>query len=97
MLEAMDHVVPGQGIDFGALGGVLLLALGLFAIGSLLSWAQSRIIVEVVNRSVYRLRRDVEEKLNRLPLSYFDSQPRGELLSASPMTSTMSPRACSRR
>lgn len=81
MLEAMDHVVPGQGIDFGALGGVLLLALGLFAIGSLLSWAQSRIIVEVVNRSVYRLRRDVEEKLNRLPLSYFDSQPRGELLS----------------
>lgn len=81
MLEAMAHVVPGQGVDFGAVSRVLLLALGLYAASSLLGWAQARIIVEVVNRSVYRLRRDVEEKLSRLPLSYFDSQPRGELLS----------------
>ena len=81
MLAAMDDIVPGQGVDFGAVGQVLLLALALYAVASLLGWAQSRIIVEVVNRSVYRLRRDVEEKLSRLPLSYFDSQPRGELLS----------------
>ena len=81
MLAAMDDIVPGQGVDFGAVGQVLLIALALYAVASLLGWAQSRIIVEVVNRSVYRLRRDVEEKLSRLPLSYFDSQPRGELLS----------------
>ena len=81
MLEAMDHVIPGQGVDFGAVARVLLLALGFYAVASLLSWAQARIIVEVVNGSVYRLRRAVEEKLGRLPLSYFDSQPRGELLS----------------
>ncbi|GAA1744429.1 ABC transporter ATP-binding protein [Nostocoides vanveenii] len=81
MVEAMDHVIPGQGVDFGAVARVLLLALGFYAVASLLSWAQARIIVEVVNGSVYRLRRQVEEKLGRLPLSYFDSQPRGELLS----------------
>ena len=56
---------------------VLLLALGLYAASSLLGWAQARIIVEVVNRSVYRLRRDVEEKLSRLPLSHFDSPAAG--------------------
>ncbi len=81
MVEAMDHIVPGQGVDFTAVAHVLLLALGLYAVSSVLGWAQARIIVEVVNRSVYRLRRDVEEKLSRLPLAYFDSQPRGELLS----------------
>ena len=74
-------IVPGQGINFEALGRVLLWALALFALASLLSWGQGRIIVEVVNRAVYRLRRDVEAKLNRLPQAYFDSQPRGELLS----------------
>ena len=81
MLAAMDHIRPGQGVDFTAVRDVLLLALALYAVASLLSWVQSRIIVLVVNGAVYRLRRDVEAKLGRLPLSYFDSQPRGELLS----------------
>ena len=81
MLAAMDHVRPGLGVDFGAVGRVLLLALGLYAVASLLSYVQTRIIVRVVNAAVYRLRRDVEAKLGRLPLSYFDTQPRGELLS----------------
>ncbi|GAA1808887.1 ABC transporter ATP-binding protein [Nostocoides veronense] len=81
VVGAMSHFVAGQGIDFGALRSVLLLALALYAAASLLSWAQARIIVQIVNGAVYRLRRDVEAKLNRLPLAYFDSQPRGELLS----------------
>ena len=81
LLAAMEHVRPGQGVDFPAVRDVLLLALGLYAVASLLQLVQSRIIVRVVNEAVYRLRRDVESKLGRLPLSYFDSQPRGELLS----------------
>ncbi|HPF80913.1 ABC transporter ATP-binding protein [Nostocoides australiense] len=81
MVSGMKYLVPGQGVDFTALGRILLIVLALYAVASLLSWVQARIIVRVVNGAVYRLRRDVEEKLSRLPLSYFDSQPRGELLS----------------
>ncbi|WFF04226.1 ABC transporter ATP-binding protein [Micromonospora sp. WMMD964] len=80
MLARMD-VVPGMGIDFGALSRVLLLALGLYLAASLLSWWQGWLLNGVVQRTVLRLRAEVEEKLNRLPLPYFDRQPRGELLS----------------
>ncbi|MET8249926.1 ABC transporter ATP-binding protein [Micromonospora sp. NPDC005197] len=80
MLARMD-VVPGVGIDFGALGRVLLLALGLYLAASVLSWWQGWLLNGVVQRTVLRLRAEVEEKLNRLPLPYFDRQPRGELLS----------------
>ncbi|WP_433389909.1 ABC transporter ATP-binding protein [Micromonospora sp. KLBMP9576] len=80
MLARMD-VVPGVGIDFAALARVLLLALGLYVASSLLMWWQGWLLNGVVQRTVLRLRADVEEKLNRLPLPYFDRQPRGELLS----------------
>ncbi|MEU5938386.1 ABC transporter ATP-binding protein [Micromonospora sp. NPDC047548] len=80
MLARMD-VVPGVGIDFDRLGQVLLLALGLYLVASLLSWWQGWLLNGVVQRTVLRLRAEVEEKLNRLPLPYFDRQPRGELLS----------------
>ncbi len=81
MLARMDHVVPGQGVDFDAVGQVLMLALAFYAVASVLQWVQARIVIRVVNDAVYRLRRDTDAKLGRLPLSYFDSQPRGELLS----------------
>ena len=81
MLAAMDHVVPGQGIDFSALARVLLLVLGIYLVAALLQWLQGRLLTVAVNRTIFRLRRDVEDKLNRLPLPYFDGQPRGELLS----------------
>ncbi len=81
ILAAMDYVVPGQGVDFAALAEVLMLVLGLYLVAALLSWAQGRILVVVVNRTIYQLRRDVEAKLHRLPLPYFDKQPRGEVLS----------------
>ncbi|GAA0383278.1 ABC transporter ATP-binding protein [Micromonospora gifhornensis] len=80
MLARMD-VVPGVGIDFSALGRVLLLALGLYVVASLLLWWQGWLLNGVVQRTVFQLRAEVEEKLNRLPLPYFDRQPRGELLS----------------
>ncbi|MEU4772225.1 ABC transporter ATP-binding protein [Micromonospora sp. NPDC023644] len=80
MLARMD-VVPGVGIDFAALARVLLLALGLYLASSVLMWWQGWLLNGVVQRTVLRLRADVEEKLNRLPLPYFDRQPRGELLS----------------
>jgi ATP-binding cassette subfamily B protein len=81
MVARMPDLVPGSGIDFGAVGGVLLLALSLYAVASLLSWAMAWILTGAVNRTIFALRRDVEDKLNRLPLPYFDAQPRGELLS----------------
>ncbi|MFI6451831.1 ABC transporter ATP-binding protein [Streptosporangium amethystogenes] len=80
LLAGMD-VVPGQGIDFGALGTVLLWVLGLYIASSLFAWYQGYLLNDVVQRTVYRLREEVEEKLNRLPLRFFDGQPRGELLS----------------
>jgi ATP-binding cassette subfamily B multidrug efflux pump len=73
--------LPGAGIDFSALAGVLMWALGLYIVSSLFSWQQGRLLNTVVQRIVYKLREDVEEKLHRLPLRYFDGQPRGELLS----------------
>jgi ATP-binding cassette subfamily B protein len=80
MVAAMD-VVPGQGVDFAAVGRVLLLVLAIYVAASVLAWAQGWILTGAVNRVVYNLRRDVEAKLSRLPLPYFDAQPRGELLS----------------
>jgi ATP-binding cassette subfamily B multidrug efflux pump len=80
MVSAMD-LVPGQGIDFSAVGQVLLLALGVYVTAAVLAWAQGWILAGAVNRTIFALRRDVEDKLTRLPLPYFDAQPRGELLS----------------
>jgi ATP-binding cassette subfamily B protein len=80
-LLARMHVVPGQGIDFNALGGVLILALGLYVASAFLGWVQGYLLNDVVQSTVFGLRADVEDKLSRLPLQFFDRQPRGELLS----------------
>ena len=80
MVAAMD-LVPGQGVDFGAVGRVLLLVLGLYAVSAVLMWASGWLVNLISMTTMRRLRRDVEEKLHALPLSYFDAQPRGELLS----------------
>ena len=74
-------VVPGQGLDVEALGGVLLLVLALYVTASLFSWLQGYLVNDVVQGTVYRMRGEVEDKIHRLPLGYFDRQPRGELLS----------------
>jgi ATP-binding cassette subfamily B multidrug efflux pump len=81
LVAAMQHLVPGQGVDFGAVRDVLLVAVGLYLAYAVVAFAQGYLINEVVQRTVYRLRSDVEDKVHRLPLEYFDRQPRGELLS----------------
>jgi ATP-binding cassette, subfamily B, multidrug efflux pump len=60
---------------------LLLVALGLYLVASLFLWLQGYLLNGAVQRSIYSLRSQVEEKVNRLPLSYFDKQTRGELLS----------------
>jgi len=72
---------PGQGVDFGAVGRTLALALGLYLLAALLIWLQARILNVTVQRTMRALRSDVEDKVHRLPLSYFDGRQRGELLS----------------
>lgn len=72
---------PGAGIDFTALATVLIWVMALYLISSLFAWWQGRVLNNVVQRFVLRLRSDVEDKIHRLPLRYFDGQPRGELLS----------------
>jgi ATP-binding cassette, subfamily B, multidrug efflux pump len=76
-----NGIIRRTGIDFSALSTVLAWVLGLYLTSSLFSWAQGWVLNGVVQRVVYRLREDVEAKLHRLPLKYFDGQPRGELLS----------------
>jgi ATP-binding cassette subfamily B protein len=80
LLGGID-LIPGQGIDFRAVGGVLILVLALYASSALLGFLQGFLLNDVVQETVLRMRAEVEDKLNRLPLRYFDRQPRGELLS----------------
>ena len=80
LLGGID-LIPGVGIDFDALRNVLLGVLALYVGAFFLSWMQGYILNGVVQRTILDLRSEVEAKLNRLPLSYFDGAPRGELLS----------------
>ncbi|WP_083407828.1 ABC transporter ATP-binding protein [Mycolicibacterium rutilum] len=80
LLSGMN-VVPGEGVDFGAVARTLLLALGLYLVAALLVWLQARLLNVAVQRTMVRLRADVEDKVYRMPLSYFDSRQRGEVLS----------------
>ena len=73
--------MPGQGIDFIELGRLLMIVLAMYLVASLLQWWQGYILNALVMRVVYGLRTDVEAKLNRLPLSYFDTRQRGDLMS----------------
>jgi ATP-binding cassette subfamily B protein len=83
--QATDIIVQGvtsdEGMDFGALHRKLMLAAGLYAAAWVLAYGQAYILAGVVQRTMYALRQSVEDKLNRLPLSYVDRQSRGDLLS----------------
>ncbi|MGO3886614.1 MAG: ABC transporter ATP-binding protein [Mycetocola sp.] len=75
------NIVPGEGIDFVQLSRLIFLVLGMYLISSMFMWAQGFVLNRLVMRVVYQLRRDVEDKLHRLPLSYMDKRQRGDLLS----------------
>ena len=80
MLSAMD-VVPGAGIDYTRLGQILTVVLALYVGSGLLNWLQGWLLNRVTVKVLYRLRAQVEDKVHRLPLSYYDTVQRGELLS----------------
>ncbi|MEU5331840.1 ABC transporter ATP-binding protein [Streptomyces asoensis] len=80
MLRSTDFT-PGKGIDFGAVGEILLFAVGVFLVAGLLMAVATRLVNKSVNRTMFRMREDVQTKLSRLPLSYFDKRQRGEVLS----------------
>ena len=80
-LLSRTNVRPGVGVDFGAVGRTLLLALGVYLLGALLVWGQARLLNVTVQHAMMALRSDVEDKVHRIPLSYLDSCQRGELLS----------------
>ncbi|MCP3755888.1 ABC transporter ATP-binding protein [Streptomyces sp. TBY4] len=80
MLSGTDFT-PGKSIDFGAVGAVALWALAVFTVAGLLMLVATRLSNHIMNGTVYRLREELQAKLSRLPLSYFDQQKRGEVLS----------------
>lgn len=74
--------VQGTGsINFGKIGTILLLLLGLYLLSALFSFIQGWIMTGVTQRLCYRLRRDISEKIHRMPMKYFESKTVGEVLS----------------
>ncbi len=80
MVSSM-HLTPGVGVDFDRLGKALAIVALVYLLSSLFSWAQNFIMAGVAQRMIYRLREEVDLKLGRLPLKYFDEHPRGDVLS----------------
>ncbi|WP_336660533.1 ABC transporter ATP-binding protein [Leucobacter sp. USHLN153] len=78
---AGSQIVPGEGIDFGLLGRLILTVLALYVVASFLMWLQGFLLNRLVMNVVFQLRADIEAKINRLPLSYFDGRQRGDVLS----------------
>ncbi len=81
MLAGIEGLVPGQGVDLGALYRALLIVVAVYAAAAVFGWAQAYIMAGVTQRAIFLLRERVDLKLGRLPLRYFDSHPRGDLLS----------------
>jgi len=80
MISKMD-LVPGAGVDFTAIGKILLTLAAIYLLAAFFQWLQQYIMAGVSQRTVYRLRRDVDQKLQRLPLKYYDNHPHGDILS----------------
>ncbi len=81
MVAAMDNFSVGDGVDFERLRWIIMAVLAIYIVASVLSWLQGYVINVIMVRTMWRLREDVEAKINRLPLSYFDKVQRGELIS----------------
>jgi ATP-binding cassette subfamily B multidrug efflux pump len=77
----VDGLLSGAGTDVPALRRTLLLALGLYLGSAVMTYFQGYLLAGVVQRSMARLRDEVEAKINRIPLSHLDQQPRGDVLS----------------
>ena len=77
----VSKVSGGSGMDFGKIGRILLITLGLYVISALCSFIQGIIMTGVSQKTTYRLRKEISEKINRMPMNYFDTKPVGEVLS----------------
>ena len=77
----VSKVSGGAGIDFGKVGQILLLTLGLYVISALCTFIQGIIMTGVSQKTTYRLRKEISEKISRMPMNYFDTKPVGEVLS----------------
>jgi ABC-type multidrug transport system fused ATPase/permease subunit len=75
------RVVPGRGVDFDAVARTLTLGLVMYVVAALMIWLQARLLNVTVRRTLQALRTQVEDKMHRLPLAYFDNRQRGEVLS----------------
>ena len=80
MASAMD-LNPGFGIDFSKLGTIIGIVIAMYVVSSLFQWWQGYLLNSLVMKVVFDLRERIEAKINRLPLNYFDTQSRGDLLS----------------
>ena len=78
---AIQHHLPAPGIDFGYIATILQILLGLYIVSSIFIYIQQYTMAGVAQRTMYKLRREVDEKLSRLPLKYFDSRTHGEIMS----------------
>ena len=78
---AMAMVAGSGGIDFGAIGRIVLITLGLYVLSAAFTYVQGWIMAGISTKISYRLRKDISEKMDRLPLRYFDGTTHGELLS----------------
>lgn len=91
LAKAIDHLfeglvakskgMPDAAIDFAAIGKILLLLVGLYIISALFTYIQQLIMVIISQKMIFELRQDVQKKLEKMPLKYFDQTPHGETLS----------------
>lgn len=80
MVESMD-IHPGSGVDYDHVIQILVLAGVVFLCTIILRWIQGWTLTRLVSNAVFRMRKQIEDKLDRLPLRYFDRVPRGEVMS----------------
>ncbi len=80
MLSSMD-IVPGTGVDFAAIARILIGLVVIYILAALFAWAQQYLMAGIAQRTVYSMRKEVDQKLGRLPLKYFDDNSRGDILS----------------
>ena len=77
----MSKIAGTGGIDFGYIGKILLITLGLYIFSSAVSFVQGWIMTGISQKVCYRLRKDISEKIGRMPMKYFESRTYGEVLS----------------
>ncbi|MFA6017380.1 MAG: ABC transporter ATP-binding protein [Patescibacteria group bacterium] len=75
------HTAPVPGVEFGYIGHIILILLGLYILSAIFIFVQQFLMAGVAQRTIYKIRKEVDEKLSKLPLKYFDGRTHGEILS----------------